>query len=567
MGEDYRSTAMHNLLDSLSGYGETMLRGIATQWEVPAGEVESLPGRLAEAMLEPARLRGFVAGLDDDTRAALAEVAAAGGAMRGYLLARRYGEIRRLGPRAVEREEPWRHPAGASERLYYAGLIYRRYARLGAYHGEVLYIPPDLLAALPPQEPAQAVFTLEPAPPPEQAWEHAGTLALDLETLLARLRIEPVPTGRGAGLPQSFVSRLQARWRGGADPERLALLERLAFRLRLVGKRRDHWQVSGRARTWLSLAPYRRQKALFDAWQGDAHWNELWRIPSLRCEDTGWRNDPLAARNAILAALRRCPEGWLPLSGLTAAIKATQPDFARPDGDYDSWYIRDAQTGQYLQGFARWDDVEGTLIAHLVARPLFWLGAVELGAPAGASAAAVFRLTAHGRAFLRLAAPPPAAHPAPLQVRDDLRILAPPEASALDRARLERLARWEGREGTADLYRLDPEVAWQAFNSGINARQIAAFLQRAGGRPLPAPLTQALHNWSAGFGRVTLRRAILLQTVNAETLRLLRNDPELGQRFGATVSDRAVLIPEDELDHVLARLKALRLWPRLVELG
>ncbi len=560
---------MRSLQESLAEYGETMLRAIAEQWQVAADEPAALLARLATAMLEPARLAAFVAALDDDARAALAMVAGAGGSIRGYLLTRIHGEVRRLGPRAIERETPWRHPASASERLWYGGLLFRRYGRLGAYHGEIYYIPPDLAAILPAQPAPPRALALVPVAPatalPAGGREAGDALALDVETLLGHLRRHPVPLRPEGDLPPAAFGPLGARLWGENEPERLALLQRLALEARLIVRRGGHAQVGAQTRSWLQQPGYRRQALLFRTWQRDAHWNELWRVPMLRCEETGWRNDPVAARAAILDALRQCPPGWLRLADLVAALKDTRPDFARPDGDYDSWYIRDVASGQYLSGFAHWDDVEGALIVHLITRSLYWLGAVALAGDKlpSPSSEALFRLTAWGRAFLGQAPAPAAAPPRPVAVQADLTILVPRAASAYDRVRIERFARWQGREGDSDRYRVDGESAWQAFNGGIHAHQIIAFLQRAAGGPLPAEAIRTLHAWGARYGQVTVRRALLLQTANAETLRLLRSDPELGQRLGAMVSERAILIPEDQFPAVLARLKALGYWPRL----
>ena len=534
-----------------------MLAAIATQWQVEGHE----PAALAQAMLDPARLRAFVDGLEAGARAALARVAACGGSIRGHLLTSVHGELRRLGPKALERQAPWRNPSSATERLWYAGLLFRRYGRVGAYHGEVFYIPADLLAALPCRPAPAPAIALQPLPPPERPREEGDALALDLEAVLARLRLASVPTGRGGELAAVLLRELGPRLRGSADPERLALVERLALGLRLVVRRGGELQVGAQARSWLGLAAYRRELALFDAWQGDAHWNELWRVPSLRCEATGWRNDPLAARAGVLEALRGCPAGWLSVESLAGAIKETQPDFARPDGDYESWYIRDAATGQYLQGFAHWEAVEGALIAHLVGRSLYWLGAVALGENG------VFRLTARGRAFLRLDEPPAAPPPAPFIVGEDLTIRVPRAARAYDRARLERFARWQGREGEVDLYTVDAESAWRALNAGIQPGQVVAFLRRASGGALPAEAVRALRAYGASYGQVTLRQAVLLQTQDAPTLRQLRRDPELGLLLGAVVSERAVLVSQDQLPRVLARLKRLGWWPRLAGLA
>ncbi|MGQ9680989.1 MAG: helicase-associated domain-containing protein [Anaerolineae bacterium] len=550
---------MHTLAESLSEYGEVMLAAIAGQWQVEPGQDHSgLPQRLAAAMLEPARLQAFVMALDAPARAALAQVVAAGGSIRGHLLTRAHGELRRLGPRAMEREAPWRQPASALERLYYAGLLFRRYARLGSYHGEVYYIPSDLLPSLPPLRTAELTVNVTPVPAPPQPRDQGDSLALDLELLIARLRLQPAPAVRDGALATSYLAALKPRWWGEHDPERLALLLRTGQRARLIARRGDVWQVGTAARTWLEQESYRRQQALFDAWQGDSAWNELWRIPHLRCEETGWRNDPLSARQAVLALLRRLPAGWVRLVDLVAAIKAAQPDFARPDGDYDSWYIRDRTTGQYLSGFAHWEAIEGSLIRHVVTRMLYWLGAVALD-PEGEH----FALTRTGRAFLRLTAPPPDQPPLPLEVREDLTLVAHRRMAALDRARLERFARWQGREGEADRYMLEAEAMWRAYNAGLTPVQVAAFLQRASGGRVPAAVQRILRGWQQRFGRVVLQRAVLLQTVDAETLRQLGKDAELAQRLGTVVSDRAVLVPEGQVEPVLARLTALGWWPRL----
>ena len=549
---------MHTLAESLSEYGEVMLAAIAGQWQVePNEDPAELPQRLAATMLQPARLQAFVAALDAPARAALAHVVAAGGSIRGHLMTHAYGELRRLGPRAMEREAPWREPASALERLYYAGLLFRRYARLGSYHGEVYYIPSDVLTSLPPLRAAGTTVSVTPVPAPPQPREQGDSLALDLELLIARLRLQPAPAVRG-GIALSYLAALNPRWWGERDSERLALLLRVGQRARLIARRGEEWQVGVAARTWLEQEPYRRQQALFDAWQGDSAWNELWRIPHLRCEDTGWRNDPLSARQAVLALLRRLPAGWVRLGDLVAAIKAVQPDFARPDGDYDSWYIRDRATGQYLSGFAHWEAVEGALIRHVVVRMLYWLGAVALDAEEER-----FALTPAGRAFLRRAAPPPAQPPQPLEVREDLSLWAHRRTAAFDRVRLERFARWQGREGEIDRYTLDAEAAWQAYNAGLTPAQVAAFLQRSSGGRVPQTVQRTLGGWQQRFGRVALQRAVLLQTADAETLRQLRKDPELAQHLGAVVSERAVLVPEGQVEPVVARLTALGWWPRL----
>ncbi len=153
--------------------------------------------------------------------------------------------------------------------------------------------------------------------------------------------------------------------------------------------------------------------ALFEAWRestdaGSASgWNDLRRIPALQAEGT-WRNDPLAARRAILDMLRQLkPGSWHSVDDLIGWIKASNPDFQRPDGSYTGWYLKEVETERYLSGFETWDAVEGRLIRFVVTGPLFWLGAVALGAgEAAEDQPQSFRLTQLGAAWLGGRPPP-----------------------------------------------------------------------------------------------------------------------------------------------------------------
>src|SRR6476646_9483771 len=80
-----------------------------------------------------------------------------------------------------------------------------------------------------------------------------------------------------------------------------------------------------------------------------------------------------------------------------SAVKEDEPDFQRPAGDYDSWYIKDSQNGQYLRGFESWDKVDGAVLRFILTGPMHGLGLVDTADNGGAC-----RLTAYGRAFMGL---------------------------------------------------------------------------------------------------------------------------------------------------------------------
>src|SRR5690606_24381741 len=66
-------------------------------------------------------------------------------------------------------------------------------------------------------------------------------------------------------------------------------------------------------------------------------------------------------------------------------------DFQRPASDYDSWFIKRASDGQFLRGFAHWDEVDGALIKFFITDILHWLGQVDLSIAEGAAEPTSFR--------------------------------------------------------------------------------------------------------------------------------------------------------------------------------
>ena len=244
---------------------------------------------------------------------------------------------------------------------------------------------------------------------------------------------------------------------------------------------------------------------LWSAWRDDTAWNDLDSVPGLRCEGT-WRHDPRAARHRLLVHLRQCQPGvWYSVAALAAAIHESDPDFQRPDGDYDSWYVRHEASGRFLRGFEHWHDVEGALIAHVVTGPVHWLGATDVGGtdseptasapdcPLGiVPASAVFRLTRSGAVLLGLTADAPLEeNRRRLTVRPDFSVLAPFGTRVLDRFRLSRFAEWE-RSHPEYCYRITRQSLLRAHKQGISSKRILAFLQRASASDLPPNIIDTL---------------------------------------------------------------------------
>ncbi|MBC7249148.1 MAG: helicase-associated domain-containing protein [Anaerolineae bacterium] len=556
---------MKTLKQCLIDYDMALLRAIAQRRgvELSSNRRREAAAQLAAALLEPESVAEAVAWLSPAEREALDALLIAGGRMQAALFSRRFGEIRTFGPGRLEREEPWRQPVSPAEGLWYRGLIARAFDLVDEQATEFVFIPTDLRPLLPAPPAGPLPFTVEKVSPPPIVRDDGLAAVQDLCTFLAYLRNQSVVPLRDRSLKREDLARLGPRllvaedWAGAqreGNLPRLALLHYLAQRLGLIQLIKGRLQPNpATAKSWLRSAPGQQLTTLQKTWRDDERWNELWRLPTLRCEDTGWRNDPRLARERVLGYLARCPVGeWLSLESFIAAIKRADPDFQRPDGDYRSWYIRDAASGEYLMGFEHWDQVEGALIAHLISGPLRWLGVVALGYNDEAeNQPRCFRITPYGAAFLGLASPPPDPEPEPVVITSDLKVRVPLATPLYDRFQLARISEWKA-SGEEFVYRLTPAALARALSEKVSVEQVLAFLERVSGGQVPPRVSVALRGWAEKFGAVRLRRAVVLQVRKEITLQELRTLPQTASYLVEILSPRAALVKEEN-------------WPRLVE--
>ncbi|MEZ4673746.1 MAG: hypothetical protein R2932_05810 [Caldilineaceae bacterium] len=370
--------------------------------------------------------------------------------------ARDYGSIRQMGPAKLEREMPWLYPESVAELLYYYGLIGRGFKGAGQKAHTIVYLPSDIVPWLPhPQNTAgQESLPLQPVPPPlsSRILPADDSFLQDMGTLLGFVHTDQLRlTAHGPHTEDvdRFVQRLQMPF-GSDMPDlntRLALLLHLANRLGWL--RRGDGDIvqltSNRVRLFLEKSRPEQRTALWDAWLNSPEWNDLCRTPTLDCTDTGaWRNDPLQSRAALTALFARLQPGlWYSQFDFVEAVKQVEPDFQRPTGNYDTWYIRNTDTQEFLKGFDQWDAVEGELLRFLIRGPLHWLALLDLAEPS-AGDDLLLSLSAWGAIWLGHEVPQPyeqLRHT--IEVGEDFTITLAPGAALADRFRVERFAQWQ----------------------------------------------------------------------------------------------------------------------------
>jgi hypothetical protein len=562
---------MPDLIHSLQNQDLGHLRIIAGLWRIEFNppDVQKARQTLAQAMLDADLISDVVSELPAEALTALQALVKSDGEMLWAVFSRNFGSVREMGSGRRDREKPYLKPVSPAEVLFYRGLFSRAFLKRPADNPaqEYVYIPDDLFHLLPIQATGQEAIPGRPASPTECAQViPASDRILDHAcTLLAALRMGmpvetlafPLPGLPGGGIsPAALVELLGAGGLIGAqdtpNPE--------LVRIFLEQERKD------------ALV------SLVQKWQGSAAFNELRLMPGIVCEGE-WVNDSLKTRQVLLEILREVPVGvWWNLASLVRAVRERQPDYQRPAGDYDSWYIRRAGSEEYLRGYDHWDAVDGALVRFLVTGPLHWLGILDLAAPAPEAATEeapsvegqaqpvaveAFRYSAWGAAWLD-GKPPDglAKEEAVLQLLPDGRLKVPALVPRAVRYQVARFCEWdEDHMAQSDQvvrlgeyrYRVTPASLERARRQGLRLGHLLGLLRKHSAAPLNIALVQALEHWDADGVQASMEQVLVLRVANPDILTALRRS-KAARYLGDPLGPTAVLVNSGAAAKVSAAL-------------
>jgi hypothetical protein len=536
---------MPDLLHSLHNYDLGHLRIVAGRWgvELRSPAEEDARRELSAALLDPDLAAEVLDALPADARSALQTLVEAGGRMAWGAFTRRFGDLRPTGPGRRDREQLYLHPASPAETLFYRAFLARAFFDTPSGPQEFAYIPDDLIEILkhegheePQGKPFEPLVSFvfmgsEPlgrlATPKERAHPlpPADTLLDDATTLLAALRTGIIPPEMGI-------------------PIRAVMEFLLAAGILTAGKP----QVEP-VREFLESTRAEALDMLGQAWRESETFNELHQLPGLAFEGE-WVNHPLAARRFLLGLLAAVPPGkWWSLPAFIQAIKDKFPDFQRPAGEYDSWFIKRAEDGVYLRGFAAWDELDGALVRYFITGPLSWLGLVELAAPAEGGSASAFRVggkrvaeSENGR----------------LTVSSNGRIVLPRTVPRLTRYRISRFCDWDEARPGEYRYRVSTHSLQRAGKQGLKVGQLLSLLARHAAAELPPAFVKALKRWEANGTEARVETQIVLRVTRPEVLEELRKS-KAGRFLGETLGPVTAVVKPGASDKVLAALAELGL--------
>jgi hypothetical protein len=516
---------MPNIAESLQAHDLGHLNIIAELWGIELDEQDTHGAitQLVSIMSSTSRIENMVLSFSPAEKEALVDLIRHTGRLPWAQFTRVYGEVREMGVARRDREQPHKHPVSIAEALWYRGMISKAFFDSPAGPEEFAYIPDDLVAKVPLTDNERVPGIGRQAAAAEYAQVYlANDHILDHAcTLLAAMRMGisiPSPLFMQAGEELSPVS-LKSILTSSGFLDRKGLPQPDLVRAFLEASRPD------------ALA------AFVQSWRKSPQFNELRQLPGLSTEGN-WENDPLRSRQIVLDFLKRIPvDTWWSLGSFLAAIKQQQPDFQRPAGDYDSWFIRDSQTGEYLRGFENWDAVDGRLIRYILTGPLFWLGVLDLGCPEASKQVTAFRLSRWSRVLLK--GDSPKGMPAEdefLVVRSDAKVSARRLVPRRVRYQLARFCEW-GKETLDEYqYQISSASLTRAKKQGLTVNQLLALLNRSA-KAVPPSLVKALERWENVGSEARLEKMVILRVASTEVLQALRNSRAsrfLGEPLGPT---------------------------------
>jgi len=509
------------------------LRLVAGFWELEleSRDVDSASEELCASLLDAETVSDTLEILAPEARVALTALVEANGKMEWALFARNYGEIREMGEAKRDRERPHLKPISPAEILFYRGLIDKAFFDTDKGAREFAYIPDDLVEVISNQLLGSREEKKEPlgrvATPVEKAHEILASdfILDDATTYLAALRMGD---GRGAAMLRPYAH---------SDLRELLTAANIL---------KNNEPQTEAVKSFLEASREDALNSLYNAWLKSTTFNELRLIPSIVCEGE-WQNQPQVTREFLLDLINDLSQNkWQSLPAFLRDLKTKFPDFQRPAGDYDSWFIKRKADGQYLRGFAYWDQVDGALVKYVI-QMLHWLGQADLASAEEGKEFTSFRLSS----FVAKKE-----EKGKITVSSSGRIIVVRNFSRATRYQISRFCEWDGEKNNEYLYRVTASSLKHANEQGLKAAHLLSLLVKHTRESVPPALVKALKNWDAHGVETRVATHAILRATKPEVIEELRKS-KAGKYLGEILSPTTVIVKsgaESKIAEALAEL-------------
>lgn len=517
---------MPDLTQSLSGNDLGFLKIIASFWGIDLTPPE-LPSLVA-GMLDKALLWEIIEALPTESRTAFDYVAENQGKMPWQFFIRRFGDVRMMGAGRRDRERPDLHPISPAEVLWYRGLIRKAFFKITGEPQEYAYIPDDLFHLIQPENQPTQIVIGRPASPVETTITISVSdhILDDCCSLLASIR---------SGIPLPIEETDTWLVQPG-------LLKEILINAGLVEKKNK--PQTDKVREFLESPRNIAYNILVKTWLNSKSFNELHHLEGLKFEGN-WSNDPFQARHFVLDLISSLPEStWWSITAFLSGMRERFPDFQRPAGDYDSWFIFKESQQNYLRGISSWDEVDGALLKFLINGPFYWFGLLDLAIPNPGAAPTAFRRSYW---FEDLAAGNPPANKQSeklnYHITIDGQFQIQHNSPRSFRYQVARFCRFEKHIKGQYFYRLSPESLSSAAQQGLNARHLLTLIKKyPPANAIPPGLLHALERWEKLGLQVRMEQVITLQVASRELIEILKNNPRARRYLGDELNPTTIII-------------------------
>lgn len=537
---------MPDLAQSLQGSDIKNLEIIADLWglEISPSEKHDTFSQVIGYLLNPSVVSEMLLSLPGEAQSALSLLIQHEGRLPWIQFTRQFGSVREVGPGKRDRDFLYLNPNSTTELLWYRALIARAFFDTPAGPQEFVYIPDDLMVLLPLGKNSQQQILGRLAIPSEKTvvFPVSDRLIDDFCTYLASIRLE---------LPERAIP---FHLYPGSPPYLSKFLKSMTSSLGLMDSRGE--LLSDPIKEFLELNRTEAIHRLVQNWLTSQTVSELTLLPHVSLEGE-LKNDPLQTRQNILNFLATVPSNsWWSLSSFVEAIHQQEPDFQRLSGDYDSSFIRDTDSGEFLDGFESWERVEGELLRLTMTGPLHWLGILDLAAPSRDNFPTAFRYSGWSHELLVGTVPNISLlEDGKINIRSDGRLQIDRRFPRAIRYQIARYCTWQGLKDEQYYYQLTSASLDKARKQGLRISSLQNLLNRHASL-IPPNLAKALNRWDEKGIQIRVEKVTILRLSSPEILEELRRSRVsrfLGEPLGPTV----VTIKPGAVDRILRELSEL----------
>lgn len=482
----------------------TFLQNIAFFWgiELTAPDDISAKSFLIESIKKNHdQVLEIVDSLPEDAGKAFYTILENDGRMAWTKFARTFGDVRNMGSAKRERERPDLNPSSPAEKLWYRGLIGRAFLNIKDEPQEFVFIPDEFL------------FLVKP--------HHSKIINVSVNSISSSLVI-----------PKKFVNdnllhnactMLAGIRKGMSESEIQPFLQEIPYQfifglLKTANIINSEEQLDTEA-TRIFLETPRNESILnlFNQCLSSNEINELLFLPDLIIENK-LDNNAKQIRNFLLEKIFEMDlSGWWKQNSFISKIKHEHPDFLRPAGNYDTWFIKKVESDEYLLGFEHWDQIDGQLIHFMLNGPLQWLGIIENG-ELKEGKLQTSKISKWGNDLWQKKIPNFINQIEDKPKIDSFgKIVISKNVPLALRYQISRFCDWELPNQHEYRYQLTPKSLLRAEKQGLNANQFLTLIQKAVGQ-IPPTIKLVFENWEKNRVDNFIKKETLLRVSNPEII-------------------------------------------------